>query len=328
VAANPFAEMTAYGMLAAVAARHGSREAIVFGDERITFADFGARVDAFAAGLAALGLGPGDALAIWLPNRPLWFVAQYAAARLGVVIVALNPRYRAHELAYILTQSNATALLLTDHLGPIDYFETLHEVIPDLSNAEPGALTSTNLPKLRHVIVDADDPYPGCLRASDLYSPDDAAAGGLAGVGGGEASRANASLSEEASPPSGAGDTTWADRVDVPATLARVYTECARIWNPIHTDVAVARAAGLAAPILHGTATLALAISRAVEHHADGEASSVREVSARFTGMVAMPSTLTVRGRGRAGDGIGFDVVNEAGAPVLTAGTLRFRPRG
>jgi acyl dehydratase len=107
-----------------------------------------------------------------------------------------------------------------------------------------------------------------------------------------------------------------------------VYTECARIWNPIHTDVAVARAAGLAAPILHGTATLALAISRAVEHHADGEASSVREVSARFTGMVAMPSTLTVRGRGRAGDGIGFDVVNEAGAPVLTAGTLRFRPRG
>jgi acyl dehydratase len=145
---------------------------------------------------------------------------------------------------------------------------------------------------------------------------------------GGEASRANASLSEEASPPSGAGDTTWADRVDVPATLARVYTECARIWNPIHTDVAVARAAGLAAPILHGTATLALAISRAVEHHADGEASSVREVSARFTGMVAMPSTLTVRGRGRAGDGIGFDVVNEAGAPVLTAGTLRFRPRG
>jgi fatty-acyl-CoA synthase len=200
VAANPFAEMTAYAMLAAVAARHGSREAIVFGDERITFADFGARVDAFAAGLAALGLGPGDALAIWLPNRPLWFVAQYAAARLGVVIVALNPRYRAHELAYILTQSNATALLLTDHLGPIDYFETLHEVIPDLSNAEPGALTSTNLPKLRHVIVDADDPYPGCLRASDLYSPDDAAAGGLAGVGGGEASRANASLSEEASP--------------------------------------------------------------------------------------------------------------------------------
>jgi acyl dehydratase len=127
--------------------------------------------------------------------------------------------------------------------------------------------------------------------------------------------------------PPRAGDVTWSESVYVPATLARVYTECARIWNPIHTDVAVARAAGLAAPILHGTATLALAISRVIGHHAGGDASSVGEVSARFTGMVAMPSTLTVRGRGQAADRIGFDVVNEAGAPVLAAGTLRLRPR-
>ena len=103
--ANPFETATAYDLLAAVAARHGDREAMVLGAERVTFADFLARVDAFAAGLVALGLGRGDALGIWLPNRPRWFVAQYAAARLGIVVVALNPRYRAHELGYILGQS-------------------------------------------------------------------------------------------------------------------------------------------------------------------------------------------------------------------------------
>ena len=87
---NPFETATAYGLLAAVAARHGERDAIVLGAERVTFADFLARVDTLAAGLTALGLGRGDALAIWLPNRPRWFVAQYAAARLGIVVVALD----------------------------------------------------------------------------------------------------------------------------------------------------------------------------------------------------------------------------------------------
>jgi fatty-acyl-CoA synthase len=166
---EPFAEASAWSMLQTVAARHPSREAIVFDGERVTFGALRDRARAFAGGLAALGLAKGDALAIWLPNRPLWFIAQYAAASLGVIVVALNPRYRAHELAYILEQSDAVALLLTDHLGPVDYFETLHDVLPELANAVPGELASEKLPRLRHVIVDADDPYPGCHRAADLF---------------------------------------------------------------------------------------------------------------------------------------------------------------
>jgi len=177
VTANPFADATAYAMLAAMAERHTGRVALVAGAERLTFADLLARVDAFAAALAALGLGRGDALAIWLPNRPLWFVAQLAAARLGVVVVALNPRYRARELSYILAQSDATALLLTDHLGPIDYLEILHEVLPELTDAVPGELATDAMPRLRHVLLDAEDPYPGCLRVSDLGGADGAAAG-------------------------------------------------------------------------------------------------------------------------------------------------------
>jgi fatty-acyl-CoA synthase len=165
---NPFEETTAYEMLAAVARRHGTREAIVFGDERLTFAEFLERIDTLAAGFEALGLRPADKLAIWLPNRPAWYVAQLAAAKVGIVVVGLNPRYKAHELSYILGQSDTVALLLTDHLAGIDYFETLHEVLPELRDAVPGDVQAASFPALRYVVVDADDPYPGCLRLHDL----------------------------------------------------------------------------------------------------------------------------------------------------------------
>jgi acyl dehydratase len=118
----------------------------------------------------------------------------------------------------------------------------------------------------------------------------------------------------------------WASAVDVSTRAAWTYTECARIFNPIHTDVAVARAAGLAAPILHGTATLAMAVSRVLSRGGDPRA--VCEVSATFTGMVPMPSTLSVRGRSRQDDTIVFDVVSAAGTPVLVEGRVRFRSGG
>jgi len=102
VTANPFAEATARALLDAVAARSGERPAMVFGDERVTFARFRQRVETLARGLSALGIEPGDKVAIWLPNRPAWFFAQYACATIGAIVVALNPRYKAHELTYIL----------------------------------------------------------------------------------------------------------------------------------------------------------------------------------------------------------------------------------
>ncbi len=115
----------------------------------------------------------------------------------------------------------------------------------------------------------------------------------------------------------------WSGAVAVPAWAAHVYSECTRIWNPIHTDVAVARAAGLPGPILHGTATLALALSQVIARDLGGEPTRVTEIQARFTGMVGLPSRVTVRGRGRAGDLIAFDALNERGEPVLSDGVLR-----
>jgi acyl dehydratase len=112
--------------------------------------------------------------------------------------------------------------------------------------------------------------------------------------------------------------------VDVPAWLAHVYSECARIWNPIHTDVAVARAAGLPTIILHGTTTLALAVSH-VTRHAGIDPRAVRRVRSSFTGMVPLPSRLTVRViEATEGNAYLFDVLGENGAPVLARGALHF----
>jgi acyl dehydratase len=124
------------------------------------------------------------------------------------------------------------------------------------------------------------------------------------------------------SPPASS-DIRWAAAVPVAGQAAHVYSECARIWNPIHTDIAVARSAGLTAPILHGSATLAMAVSQLIGHDLDGDPARVREIAARFTGLVFMPSTVTVRGRGRAGDLFAFDAVDERGQPVLSDGVLR-----
>ena len=108
--------------------------------------------------------------------------------------------------------------------------------------------------------------------------------------------------------------------IAVAATAAHVYTECARIFNPIHTDTAYARAAGLPGIILHGTATLALSVSRALRSH-DIEWRRVRGLSCRFSGMVPMPCTLAVLAA-RDGKAIAFETANERGEKVISRGRL------
>lgn len=108
--------------------------------------------------------------------------------------------------------------------------------------------------------------------------------------------------------------------LSIAANAAHVYTECARVWNPIHTDIAYARAAGLPGLILHGSATLALTVSRVLAAFAIDPA-RVRRVQCRFSGMVSMPSTLTVHGA-RTGSEARFETREASGSPVITRGAL------
>ena len=106
--------------------------------------------------------------------------------------------------------------------------------------------------------------------------------------------------------------------IEIAANAAHVYTECARIWNPIHTDIAHARAAGLPGIILHGTATLALSISRALSK---ADPRRVRRVRCRFSGMVLMPSTLTVLANQEKNE-IHFETRKSDGELVVSRGTI------
>jgi acyl dehydratase len=119
---------------------------------------------------------------------------------------------------------------------------------------------------------------------------------------------------------------TWSTEIPISATLAHVYTECARIWNPIHTDRAVARAAGLPDIILHGTATLALAISQTLRHDPRGPASPVRALGCRFGAMVPLPSRIVVRGRrpqpSPEGPMVRFEALVEDGRPAVRDGAI------
>lgn len=121
-------------------------------------------------------------------------------------------------------------------------------------------------------------------------------------------------------PPAAAGALEHAGEVAVPATAAHVYTECARIWNPIHTDPAYARDAGLPGIILHGTATLAYAVSVLMKKFAV-DPGAVRRVQCRFSGMVFMPSTLAVFSQKNQKE-IFFETRASAGVPVISRGRL------
>ncbi len=110
----------------------------------------------------------------------------------------------------------------------------------------------------------------------------------------------------------------------VSAGAAHVYTECARIWNPIHTDRSVALAAGLPDIILHGTATMALAVSRIVERVVAGDPTRVRRLGGRFSAMVLMPSTLRLELHGVRDGVVAFTVLTEDGRPAFSDGFLCF----
>ena len=147
------------------ARRWGSREALCFKGRRLTFADLAAGVDRAAKGLVALGIRPGDKVALWLLNRPEWIEAAFAVMKIGAVLVPINTRLRTEDVAYITDQSDSTALILAERSGPIDYLAMVRELVP------PGvAHAATRLPKLRHIVLFGDEPRPDTVAWSAVLA--------------------------------------------------------------------------------------------------------------------------------------------------------------
>jgi len=157
-------------MLAATAEKFGERDAVVYPllDHRRTYREFQADVDEAARGLLALGLQRGDHVALWATNVPQWVVLQFATARIGVVLVTVNPAYRPFELQYVLKQSDAKALFLVDRFKSSDYFAMLNEVCPELATATPGDLQSAEFPLLRWVVALRGETPAGAISWTEM----------------------------------------------------------------------------------------------------------------------------------------------------------------
>jgi fatty-acyl-CoA synthase len=134
----PLLEETIGDNLERTVARFGEREALVSCAQgiRLTYSELNAAVDQVARGLIAADVNPGDRVGIWSPNRVEWTLTQYATAKLGVILVNINPAYRTSELQYALAQSGCRMLISAPGFKTADYRAMVNEVEGDLPGLE------------------------------------------------------------------------------------------------------------------------------------------------------------------------------------------------
>ncbi len=126
----PLLEETISANLARTVAEHGDHEALVSVEQglRYTYREFADAVDEVAAGLMAVGVQVGDRVGIWSPNSAEWVLVQYATARIGAILVTINPAYRVAELEYVLNQSGISVLVTAESFSHSDYRGMIEEV--------------------------------------------------------------------------------------------------------------------------------------------------------------------------------------------------------
>jgi fatty-acyl-CoA synthase len=126
----PLLERTIGDDLDATAARFPDHDALVDVTQgrRWTYGELVADVDRLARGLLARGVAPGDRVGIWAPNRSEWVLVQYATAKVGAILVNVNPAYRTHEVAYVIQQAGISTMVVADSFKTSDYPAMLDEV--------------------------------------------------------------------------------------------------------------------------------------------------------------------------------------------------------
>ena len=120
---------------------------------RYTYRQLQAACDLLARGLMACGIQKGERVGIWSPNYAEWVITQFATAKIGAIMVNVNPAYRVHELEYALRQSGCRALIVAPPYKTTDFAALLREVCPELEDSAPGRLSAARLPQLRTVIA-------------------------------------------------------------------------------------------------------------------------------------------------------------------------------
>ena len=175
--------LTVGGLLDLVTERRPESDALVYVDRglRYSYGEFNEVVERCARALLALGLKKGDHVAVWGQNVPEWVTLQFATGKTGTVLVTINPAYKSNELRYVLEQSDAAVLFLTEGVKDVDFVEILQRAVPDLVEAESGELEVEGLPHLKNVVLIGDEagnvpgltPYKEFLEGAEKVSEEE-----------------------------------------------------------------------------------------------------------------------------------------------------------
>jgi len=169
---QPLLGLTIGAQFDEIVAAYPERPAIVSVHQaiRLTYAELAQAVDTLARALMAVGLSKGDRIGIWSPNNVEWLMTQYASAKVGAILVTINPAYRVHELDYVLKQSGCKALVLQNQFKTSDYEAMTLSLCPELDHSAVGKLRSKAFPDLTTVISLSSSPCAGIFDWAELLS--------------------------------------------------------------------------------------------------------------------------------------------------------------
>jgi fatty-acyl-CoA synthase len=168
-------------MLEDIARRYPDNEAIVSVHQniRLTYRQFVDQVNHVARGLMGLGVEKGDRVGIWAMNHAEWIVVQFATAKVGAIMVNINPAYRTYELEYALKQSEVQTIIIQGRFKTSDYIGMFYEACPEAYESKPGRIMSEKFPFLKNAVFLGTTPYNGFfswdefLKKADEITSDD-----------------------------------------------------------------------------------------------------------------------------------------------------------
>ncbi len=151
-------------------AKDPAHEFVVYPDRdlRWTYQDFDERTDALAKGLLSIGMKPGDHLGVWARNIPDWLTFMYATAKVGIVMVTVNPIYKSHEIDYVLKQSDMKALCIIDAYRDVDYLQIIRDLVPESLEQPRGFLDTETYPYLKNLIYMGPEKHRGFYSVPEL----------------------------------------------------------------------------------------------------------------------------------------------------------------
>lgn len=156
---KPLIEKTIGGLFDEVVSRYGDADALVSRHQilRMTYSQLKERVDEFAVALLGFGVQKGDRVGIWSPNNAEWVLTQFATAKVGAILVNVNPAYRVQELEYALNQSGISLLITAKQFKTSDYHWMITELAPEIRKLPKiGAgqeIKAARVPELRRIVT-------------------------------------------------------------------------------------------------------------------------------------------------------------------------------